>query len=262
MNFLQPPTFFHALADAEPGTFYLTDFLVRHFDRLVIEDLKLNTHPTLRDTLFAHYTRVVYLAQTEDASLVAGAQRAADQLALPLEVIQTGLGDLQSGDDGAGPALAGQTQKRRASPLYRGWPMQRIDILWRDIPSQVLIKRGRERGKYMLSARFQEAIDRAAMRAGKGGSDAYLDEWRRVTTSIEAEGALEDIAQRLGEEIESQVSDEQLAVLVKQKGSAEVSGMKTVRLWSVRNAGWLKKCYVGTGRHPRPFQPSAKSHRP
>ena len=41
--------------------------------------------------------------------------------------------------------------------------MQRIDILWRDIPSQVLIKRGRERGKYMLSARFQEAIDRAAV---------------------------------------------------------------------------------------------------
>ena len=60
---------FHALADAEPGTFYLTDFLVRHFDRLVIEDLQLNTHPTLRDTLFAHYTRVVYLAQTEDTTL-------------------------------------------------------------------------------------------------------------------------------------------------------------------------------------------------
>ena len=101
--------------------------------------------------------------------------------------------------------------------------MQRIDILWRDIPSQVLIKRGRERGKYMLSARFQEAIDRAAMRAGNGGSAAYLDEWRRVTTSIEAEGALDDIEQRLGEEIESQMTDEQLAVLVKQKGSAEVS---------------------------------------
>jgi len=87
---------FHALADAEPGTFYLTDFLVRHFDRLVIEDLRLDTHPTLRETLFANYTRMVYLAQTEDASLVAGAQRAADQLALPLKVIQTGLGDLQS----------------------------------------------------------------------------------------------------------------------------------------------------------------------
>jgi len=101
--------------------------------------------------------------------------------------------------------------------------MQRIDILWRDIPSQVLIKRGRDRGKYMLSARFQEAIDRAAMRAGKGGSDAYLDEWRRVTTSIEAEGALAEIAEQLGREIETSVSDEALALMVKQKGFAEVA---------------------------------------
>ena len=101
--------------------------------------------------------------------------------------------------------------------------MQRIDILWRDIPSQVLIKRGRDRGKYMLSARFQEAIDRAAMRAGKGGSDAYLEEWRRVTTSIEAEGVLTDIAEQLGREIEAQFSDEQLALMVKQKGFAEVA---------------------------------------
>jgi len=99
--------------------------------------------------------------------------------------------------------------------------MQRIDILWRDIPSQVLIKRGRERGKYMLSARFQEAIDRAAMRAGKGGSDAYLDEWRRVTTAIEAEGALADIAAQLGQEIEAQYSDEDITRLAKQNGYAE-----------------------------------------
>jgi hypothetical protein len=101
--------------------------------------------------------------------------------------------------------------------------MQRIDILWRDIPSQVLIKRGRDRGKYMLSARFQEAIDRAAMRAGKGGSHAYLDEWRRLTTSIEAEGALAEIAEQLGREIEASVSDEALALMVKQKGFAEVA---------------------------------------
>jgi len=99
--------------------------------------------------------------------------------------------------------------------------MQRIDILWRDIPSQVLIKRGRDRGKYMLSARFQEAIDRAAMRAGKGGSDAYLDEWRRVTTAIEAEGALADIAAQLGQAIEAQYSDEDIARLAKQNGYAE-----------------------------------------
>ncbi len=101
--------------------------------------------------------------------------------------------------------------------------MQRSDILWRDIPSQVLIKRGRDRGKYMLNARFQEAIDRAAMRAGKGGSDAYLEEWRRVTTSIEAEGVLTDIAEQLGREIEAQFSDEQLALMVKQKGFAEAA---------------------------------------
>jgi hypothetical protein len=99
--------------------------------------------------------------------------------------------------------------------------MQRIDILWRDIPSQVLIKRGRDRGKYMLSARFQEAIDRAAMRAGKGGSDAYLDEWRRVTTAIEGEGALTDIATQLGQEIEAQYSDEDITRLAKQNGYAE-----------------------------------------
>ena len=99
--------------------------------------------------------------------------------------------------------------------------MQRIDILWRAIPSQVLIKRGRDRGKYMLSARFQEAIDRAAMRAGKGGSDAYLDEWRRVTTAIEAEGALADIAAQLGQEIEAQYSDEDVTRLAKQNGYAE-----------------------------------------
>ena len=99
--------------------------------------------------------------------------------------------------------------------------MQRIDILWRDIPSQILIKRGRDRGKYMLSARFQEAIDRAAMRAGKGGSDAYLDEWRRVSTAIEAEGALADIAAQLGQEIEAQYSDEDVTRLAKQNGYAE-----------------------------------------
>ena len=82
----------------------------------MIEDLKLNTHPTLRDTLFAHYTRVVYLAQTENTALVAGAQRAADQLALPLEVIQTGMGDLQS-------AMASQVlrwQDAQASPSTTG----------------------------------------------------------------------------------------------------------------------------------------------
>ena len=54
-----------------------------------------------------------------------------------------------------------------------------IIISWRDIPAQVVVKRGRETAKVQLSARFQEAVDRAAMRAGRGSSDAYLADWKR-----------------------------------------------------------------------------------
>jgi hypothetical protein len=96
--------------------------------------------------------------------------------------------------------------------------VQRIDVYWRDIPSQVLIKRGRERGKYLLEYRFQAAIDRAAMRAGKGGSDAYLEEWRRVTTTIESDQSAQDLAVEIGKAIEAEVTDEMLANWVKNKG--------------------------------------------
>ncbi len=96
--------------------------------------------------------------------------------------------------------------------------MQRIDVLWRDIPAQVLVKRGRERGKVLLSHRFQAAIDRAAMRAGKGGSDAYLDEWRRITTSISGDDDVQTLAERLAQEVEQQYSDEDITQLVAQKG--------------------------------------------
>ena len=54
-----------------------------------------------------------------------------------------------------------------------------IIISWRDIPAQVVVKRGRETAKVQLSTRFQEAVDRAAMRAGNGSSDAYLADWKR-----------------------------------------------------------------------------------
>jgi len=101
--------------------------------------------------------------------------------------------------------------------------MQQIDIFWRDIPSQVQIKRGRERGKYLLEHRFQAAIDRAAMRAGKGGSDAYLEEWRRVTNSVESDLSAQDLAVQIGKAIESKVTDEMLASLVKNKGFYEAN---------------------------------------
>jgi hypothetical protein len=54
-----------------------------------------------------------------------------------------------------------------------------IVISWRDIPAQVIVKQGRETAKVPLSQRFQEAVDRAAMRAGRGSSDAYLADWKR-----------------------------------------------------------------------------------
>lgn len=87
---------FHALSDAEPGTFYLTDFLAKHFDRLVVADLKLDKYPELEPQLFGHYRKVVYLAQVHDDTLRASATRAAERLGLPLEIIETGYGQLAS----------------------------------------------------------------------------------------------------------------------------------------------------------------------
>ena len=87
---------FEALADAEPGTFYLTDFLVRNFDRLIIREMKLDQHPELEEMMFGHYRKVVYLTQVNDARLCAEAERAASRLKLPLEIVDTGYGLLAS----------------------------------------------------------------------------------------------------------------------------------------------------------------------
>ena len=83
------------LQEEEPGTFYLTDFLVRHFDALVIRGLGLDRHPELRDDVFGNYRRLVYLAQVDDPDLLARAEAAAEQLGLAYEVRRTGYGQLQ-----------------------------------------------------------------------------------------------------------------------------------------------------------------------
>jgi len=85
---------FAALQDEEVGTFYLTDFLARNFDRIVWRGLGLEDHPELLPTYFGNYRRLVYLAQTEDVELVERARSAADRLGLAFEHRQTGLGDL------------------------------------------------------------------------------------------------------------------------------------------------------------------------
>ena len=73
---------FHQLAEEEPGSFYLTDFLVQHFERLVIRGLGLDRQPQLLPMYFGNYKRVVYLAQTESGKLQAMAKSQADQLGL------------------------------------------------------------------------------------------------------------------------------------------------------------------------------------
>lgn len=95
-----------------------------------------------------------------------------------------------------------------------------ILVYWRDIPAQVIVQRGRRREKIKLSARFQEAIDRAAMRAGKGGSDAYLSEWRRESTMIETTEDLRELAQSEASEFEAVYSDQRLYELIRSHGSA------------------------------------------
>ena len=76
---------FAQLHDDQPGTFYLTDFLAKHFTALVWEGLGLDRHPQLRDTYFSNYTRVVLLSQTTDPKVVEFAEAAAAQLGLSFE---------------------------------------------------------------------------------------------------------------------------------------------------------------------------------
>lgn len=92
---------FAALHDAEPTTFYLTDFLVRNFDRLVWRGLGLDRWPQLLTDYFGNYTRVVYLAQIDDPDLTARAEEAAARLGLAFERIEVGYGELE-------PALVSQ----------------------------------------------------------------------------------------------------------------------------------------------------------
>lgn len=85
---------FTAAGDADMRSFFLTDFLARQFQALVIEPLGLDRFPALRDTYFGAYASVVYLAQTDDAALDRAAQDAAARLGLEYERRFTGYGDL------------------------------------------------------------------------------------------------------------------------------------------------------------------------
>ncbi|MEC9427243.1 MAG: DUF1638 domain-containing protein [Actinomycetota bacterium] len=126
-EFLTGSVEFADLHAEELGTFFLTDYLVKHFDRLVVRAFWLDTHPEMRDAVFGNYHRLVYLSQVDDPDLVERARVAADRLGLAFEHRRTGLGELETSivslgridgrdlgryvDDGAvastGPAPAG-----------------------------------------------------------------------------------------------------------------------------------------------------------
>jgi hypothetical protein len=92
-------------------------------------------------------------------------------------------------------------------------------ISWRDIPSQVIVKRGREMAKVLLPPRFQEAIDRAAMRAGRGSSEAYLADWRR-SEARECGADIEAEARAEAARLEAQYDEEALLALIRAHGNA------------------------------------------
>ena len=89
-------------------------------------------------------------------------------------------------------------------------------IYWRDIPSQVVVKQGRNSAKVQLSERFMEAIDKAAMRAGRQGSKEYLEDWRRVIETCL--GDPKTVAHTIAKELEQMYPDDILQAMVKNKG--------------------------------------------
>jgi hypothetical protein len=96
-----------------------------------------------------------------------------------------------------------------------------IVVYWRDIPAQVIVKRGRTNAKRELPLRFTEAIDMAAMRTGAGDTDAYLAEWRKADP-IPVGDDLEAEADKAAKELDETYTRERLVALVKAGGKENV----------------------------------------
>jgi hypothetical protein len=114
-----------------------------------------------------------------------------------------------------------KTRQPRTPRSATAFRMAQLTVLyWRDIPSQVIVKAGRQSEKRLLSDRFQEAIDMAAMRGGAAGTDAYLDEWRRADP-VEVEGDMAAAATAAAERLEADYDKERLKTLIANGGWAK-----------------------------------------
>ena len=95
-------------------------------------------------------------------------------------------------------------------------------VYWRDIPAQVIVKKGRASAKRQLPGRFEQAIDRCAMKVGARDTDAYLAEWRRGAP-VEVDGDLEDLAAAEAERLERTFDTERLKALIANGGWAKTA---------------------------------------
>ncbi|MEO1562803.1 MAG: virulence factor [Pseudomonadota bacterium] len=90
-------------------------------------------------------------------------------------------------------------------------------VYWRDIPAQVIIGKGRRSAKKQLSERFEQAIDRCAMKVGARDTDAYLAEWRKADPFV-VEGDQDDVAATEAEKLETEFTQERLRELIDNEG--------------------------------------------
>ena len=93
-------------------------------------------------------------------------------------------------------------------------------VYWRDIPAQVIVKQGRKAAKRPLPERFEQAIDRCAMKVGARDTDAYLAEWRRGDP-IEVDGEIETVADREAARLEAEYDGTRIREIIAQDGWAE-----------------------------------------
>src|SRR4051794_11888423 len=98
---------------------------------------------------------------------------------------------------------------------------QLIVVYWRDIPAQVIVKKGRDAAKIQLNERFEKAIDRAAMKANLRDTDSYLAEWRRATPVEVSDENMQATADAKAAAIEAELDDEKLKLLVEAGGLAQ-----------------------------------------
>ena len=94
-----------------------------------------------------------------------------------------------------------------------------VTVFWRHIPAQVIVGKGRRASKVQLPERFEQAIDRAAMKTGAAGDDAYLAEWRK-SDPVEVEGDPEEVAKSEAARLEEEYDQEKIKSLIANDGWA------------------------------------------